>query len=95
MSVNPPDAMLFRPGKPPFLGPATFEVKRGQRVVVDIARDGYVARRVRLDGSTANVEVTLAKAARALAPRAPPGGATEPPAEAPPEPPPEPQPTGE
>jgi hypothetical protein len=80
VSVNPPDAALFRPGKPPFSQPATFEVKRGQRIVVDIARDGYVARRVRLDGSTANVEVTLAKAPKAFAPRDP-GGASEPPAE--------------
>jgi hypothetical protein len=85
VSVNPPDAMLFRPHKPPLPQPATFEVKRGQRIVVDIARDGYVARRVRLDGSTANVEVTLVTAPKALAPRAR-GTAVEPPPEAEPAP---------
>ncbi len=79
MTVNPPDAMLFRPGKPAVPQPATFEVKRGQRVVVDIARDGYVAHRVRLDGSTTNVEVTLKKAPKAAAPRSQSSGEEAPP----------------
>jgi hypothetical protein len=75
LEVMPADSKVFTHGSlrkgPPF----TFEIKPGARLVVEVVRPGYVARRVVLDGSKPQLAVGLLRkrtaAARARSESAP------------------------
>lgn len=70
LEVTPPDAQVFTRGLlrkgPPFV----FEVRRGARLVVEVVRSGYVARRVVLDGSKSEMTVGLMRKKAAATSRA-------------------------
>jgi hypothetical protein len=59
LEVVPPDAKVFARGLmrkgPPFV----FELRPGARLVVEVVRPGYVARRVVLDGNKSELAVGL------------------------------------
>lgn len=73
LEVVPPDANVFALGGlrkgPPF----TFELRPGARVVVEVVRDGYVARRVVLDGSKPELAVGLMRKKKSAVPVPPRG----------------------
>jgi hypothetical protein len=70
LEVMPADSKVFVRGLmrkgPPFL----FEIKPGGRVIVEVVRPGYVARRVVLDGSKLDFSVGLLRRTQKARPRA-------------------------
>jgi hypothetical protein len=70
LEVMPADSKVFVRGLmrkgPPFL----FEIKPGSRVIVEVVRPGYVARRVVLDGSKLDFAVGLLRRTQKARPRA-------------------------
>jgi hypothetical protein len=59
LEVAPADSQVFTHGSlrkgPPF----TFDIRPGARLIVEVVRPGYVARRVVLDGSKPELAVGL------------------------------------
>jgi hypothetical protein len=70
LEVMPADSKVFVRGLmrkgPPFL----FEIKPGARVIVEVVRPGYVARRVVLDGTKLDFSVGLLRRTQKVRPRA-------------------------
>lgn len=59
LEVMPADSKVFTHGSLRKGPPYTFEIKPGGRVIVEVVRPGYVARRVVLDGSKPQLAVGL------------------------------------
>ena len=61
LTVNPPDAKVYRNGAMEETTPRTYAVYKGHPLVVRVARPGYRSRTVYLNGSTHQVSITLEK----------------------------------
>jgi hypothetical protein len=69
LEVSPPDAKVFTRGLQRKGPPYTFDIRRGARLLVEVVRPGYVARRVVLDGSRPEIAVGLIRKKVAGPPR--------------------------
>lgn len=70
LEVMPADSKVFSHGTLRKGPPYTFELKPGARVVVEVVRPGYVARRVVLDGTKPELAVGLLRKRTSASPRA-------------------------
>lgn len=59
--VNPVDAAVYRNGAVEGATPLRYGIKKGQVLVLQVARPGFHSRTVRLDGTQTKVSVTLKK----------------------------------
>lgn len=65
LTVVPPSTLVYRGGQAEGTTPLTYGVKKGERLVLRLVKEGYVTQSAVLDGSRKTVRVVMAKAGAA------------------------------